>query len=162
MYIVNGHKMRIDCAGNGSPTIVLESGAGNDGLVWGGVQPVLAEDRCHEPFNAIAAEGDSFDLSGEETVHTGPYGALPVLILTHDFARDVAGGLPADQIQAAGQMQEDLKKLSTRSHRVIAKGSGHYIQMDRPELIETDVSLFVEQIRGTAPQPADYGSTTTE
>jgi pimeloyl-ACP methyl ester carboxylesterase len=43
MYLVNGHKMRIDCTGSGSPTIVLEAGGGNDGLIWGGVQPVLAK-----------------------------------------------------------------------------------------------------------------------
>lgn len=59
-------------------------------------------------------------------------------------------------------MQEDLKKLSTRSRRIIAKGSTHYIQMDRPDLIEKQVPLFIEQIRGTAPEPANYGSTTTE
>jgi pimeloyl-ACP methyl ester carboxylesterase len=59
-------------------------------------------------------------------------------------------------------MQEDLKKLSTRSRRIIAKGSGHYIQLSRPELIEREVSRFIEQIRGTAPEPADYGSTTME
>ena len=59
-------------------------------------------------------------------------------------------------------MQEDLKKLSTRSRRIIARGSSHYVQLDRAELVEREVRLFLEQIRGTAPEPADYGSTTTE
>jgi hypothetical protein len=35
--------MRIDCTGSGLPTIVLDAGLGNDGLIWGGVQPVLAK-----------------------------------------------------------------------------------------------------------------------
>jgi hypothetical protein len=61
-----------------------------------------------------------------------------------------------------GQMQEDLKKLSTRSRRIIAKNSGHYVQNDRPDLIEKEVPLFIQQIRGTAPQPTNYGSTVTE
>jgi hypothetical protein len=43
MYMVNGRKMRIDCTGSGSPTIVLDAGGGADGLMWGGVQPVLAK-----------------------------------------------------------------------------------------------------------------------
>ena len=43
MYQVNGHQMRIACTGSGSPTIVLDAGLGNDGLIWGGVQPVLAK-----------------------------------------------------------------------------------------------------------------------
>ena len=67
-----------------------------------------------------------------------------------------------DLLKAFSEMQENLKMLSTRSRRIIAKDSGHYIQLDRPELIEREVPLFVEQIRGTAPQPADYGSTTEQ
>ena len=59
-------------------------------------------------------------------------------------------------------MQEDLKKLSTRSRRIIARGSSHNIQIDRADLIEKELPLFIEQIRGTVPQPADYGSTVTE
>jgi pimeloyl-ACP methyl ester carboxylesterase len=297
MYQVNGHRMRIACTGSGSPTIVLDAGLGNDGLIWGGVQPVLAkttrvcsydragfgwsdalppprnadhiadelhglltaakiggpivlmghsiagiyirdyatrypaevaglifvdgstplqnrnpafkqyaggetprwyqtlmnkaafaagiprlsgqcarsfpgfdrgaatlqaEDLCHEQFGAIAAEAENFDRSGEETVHTGPYGALPILIFSQDTAKAAGEGEPRALGNAWDQMQEDLKKLSTRSRRIIAKGSSHYIQLDRSELIEREVPLFVEQIRGTVPQPVNYGSTTTE
>jgi hypothetical protein len=41
-------------------------------------------------------------------------------------------------------------------------GSTHYIQLDRAELIEREVPQFIEQIRGTAPQSANYTLTTTE
>jgi hypothetical protein len=51
-------------------------------------------------------------------------------------------------------MQEDLKKLSTRSRRIVAKNSSHYIVLDRPDLIEKEVPVFIEQIRGATPQPA--------
>ncbi|HEY6765340.1 MAG TPA: alpha/beta hydrolase, partial [Candidatus Sulfotelmatobacter sp.] len=43
VYRVDGHNKRINCMGSGSPTIVLDSGLGNDGLIWGGVQPELAK-----------------------------------------------------------------------------------------------------------------------
>jgi pimeloyl-ACP methyl ester carboxylesterase len=290
--VVDGHRMRIDCTGAGSPTIILDAGLGNDGLIWGGVQPALAkttrvcsydragfgwsdplppprdadhianelhglltaagirgpvvlmghsiagiyirnyatrypadvaglvfvdgstplqtrnpafkrefakgqpqwvrdlqrqalsaagiprffgqcsqrfpgfdaaaaklqaEDLCRIQWNAINAEMASFDRSGEETVHTGPYGALPVLIFSQDPTRD-----PSEISRVWNQMQEDLKKLSTRSRRIIAKGSTHYVQLDRPDLIEREMPLFIAQIRGTAGQPANYGSTTTE
>ncbi len=294
-YLVDGHRMHIDCMGSGSPTIVLDAGLGNDGLIWGSVQPVLAkttrvcsydragfglsdalarprdadhiaaelhglltaakidgpivlmghsiagmyirdyatrypagiaglifvdgstplqnrnpafkaefakgssrwfemllnkaifsagiprlfgacsqkfpgfdalaarlqaEDVCHQQFGAMADEMESFDRSGEETAHTGPYGALPVLIFSQDPGKDGAQAQPIDV--AWDRMQENLKKLSTRSRRIIAKGSGHYIQLNRPELIEREVPLFMEQIRGTAPAPTNYGSTTAE
>jgi pimeloyl-ACP methyl ester carboxylesterase len=295
-YFVNGHKMRMNCTGSGSPTIVLEAGLGNDGLIWGGVQPELAkttrvcaydragfgwsdavsgprdadhiaaelhgllqeakvtgpivlmghsiagihmrdyatrypeelagivfvdgstplqdenpavkammakgppqwvtvllersvftlglprvigqcsqkipgfgahasqlqaEDLCHAQIGAIAAETESIHRSGLETAHNGPYGGLPILIFSQDPAK-MATGTSADMAKAWNQMQEDLKGLSTRSRRIIAKGSSHYIQIDRPELIEKETPLFIEQIRGAAPQPTNYGSTITE
>jgi hypothetical protein len=43
VYRVDGYTMRIACSGSGSPTIVLDAGLGNDGLIWGGVQPALAK-----------------------------------------------------------------------------------------------------------------------
>jgi pimeloyl-ACP methyl ester carboxylesterase len=296
-YLVDGHTMRIDCMGSGSPAIVLDAGLGNDGLIWGGVQPALAkttrvcsydragfgwsdalpaprdaehiatglhgllaaagihgpvvlmghsiagiyvreyatryptevaglifvdgstplqnrnpafkahdsgastrwlrmlvdqaaltlgiprlmgvcsqsfpgfdphaaqleaEDQCHSRPGASAAEIGSIDQSGEETVHTGPYGALPILIFSQDPVKAISDGEPADIAEAWNQMQEDLKRLSTRSRRIVAKGSPHYIQVVRAELIEREVPVFIEQIRGTAPEPKDYGSTTTE
>jgi pimeloyl-ACP methyl ester carboxylesterase len=297
MYLVEGHAMRIDCLGTGSPAIILDAGLGNDGLIWGGVQPVLArttrvcsydragfgwsdalppprdadhiatelhglltaagingpivlmghsmagmyirayathyptevaglifvdgstplqnrnpafkahypegstawlhrlvseaqltlgiprltgecsqslpgfdahaaqleaEDRCHRHPGAYAAEFASFDRSGEETVHTGPYGSLPILIFSQDPAKATSDGEPADIAAAWNLMQEDLKKLSTRSRRIVARGSPHYVQQVRADLIEREVPVFIEQIRGARPEPADYGSTTTE
>ena len=298
-YTVNGHRMHMNCTGSGSPTIILDSGLGNDALIWGGVQPVLsettrvcsfdragfgwsdalpaprdadhiaaelhglllqakvtgpivlmghsiaglymreyasrypediagivfvdvstplqdedpamkavdsktptqwismlllraryiaglprltgqcsnflgstgqagilqAEDLCEPHFGAMAAEKDSFNKSGHETVHTGPYGALPILILSQDVTTvhlPVPAQQTADLANSWNQMQEDLKKLSTRSRRIIAKRSGHYVQLFRRDLIWKEVPLFIEQIRGTAPQPTNYGSTVTE
>jgi len=295
-YSVNGHRMHILCTGSGSPTIVLESGLGNDALTWGGVQPVLssttrvcsydragfgwsdplppprdadhiaaelhelllqakvtgpivlmghsiagiymrdyatrypenivgivfedgstplqdenpvmkaasgkvpprwaferlaksamstgiprllgmcsqsikgfdaraaklqAEDICHTNVSPMFDAMDSMNRSGQETVHTGPYGALPILIISEDPAK-MAASSSTEMANVWTQMQEDLKKLSTRSRRIIAKGSSHYIHIDRYELIEKEVPLFIEQIRGTAPPPDNWGSTITE
>jgi pimeloyl-ACP methyl ester carboxylesterase len=296
MFLVDGHAMRIDCRGSGSPTIILDAGLGNDGLIWGAVQPALAkttrvcsydragfgwsdalppprdadhiaaelhgllaaahitgpvvlmghsiagmyirayatrypenvaglifvdastplqnrnpafranpfpgpsrfgallkkaaiaagiprllgdclrpfpgfgaqaarlqaEDQCHDRSAAVANEFDSFDQSGVETVHTGPYGTLPILIFSQDPAHAAAEGLPVGIVKEWNQMQEDLKLLSTRSRRTIAKGSSHYVQGDRPDLIEREVPIFIDQIRGTTPEPTDYGSTQTK
>jgi hypothetical protein len=60
------------------------------------------------------------------------------------------------------QMQEDLNKLSTRSQRIIVRGSGDEIPLERADLLNKEVTVFVRQIRNEAPQPMDYGSTKTE
>jgi hypothetical protein len=60
-----------------------------------------------------------------------------------------------DRRDAWGQMQDDLKNLSTRSRRIIATNSSHYVVLDRPDLIQKEVPVFIEQIRGRLrnPQP---------
>jgi pimeloyl-ACP methyl ester carboxylesterase len=127
---------------------------------------LLAEDLCYPQFNSISDELASFNASGRETVHTGPFGALPVLIFSQDPATALHEKHPSRQMvemeKAWSRMQEDLKKLSTRSRRIIARGSTHALQIDRPDLLGKEVPLFIEQIRGAAPQPTDYGSTVTE
>jgi hypothetical protein len=62
---------------------------------------------------------------------------------------------------AWNQMQEELKLLSSDSHRIIAKGSGHYIEVDRADLINREVPVFIEQIRNGTQSP-DIGATKTE
>jgi len=123
---------------------------------------LLAEDSCYARMGALIAEVfDGMNPSSRKTAHTGPYGALPILIFSEDPAIEGAD-CPADVVSIGERAQEDLKKLSTRSRRIIAKGSTHQIPIDRADLIEKEVPLFIQQIRGTAPQPTNYGSTITE
>jgi pimeloyl-ACP methyl ester carboxylesterase len=113
------------------------------------------EDLCHTEYGPVLNELEGRGRSDQQTTRTGPYGELPILILSADPAQRQWG----NQWE---QAQEDLKKLSIRSRRIIARGSGHYVQFDRPELIEKEVPLFIEQIRGEIPLPTNYRSTTTE
>jgi pimeloyl-ACP methyl ester carboxylesterase len=296
VYIVHGRRMRINCVGEGSPTIVLEAGGGNDGLNWGGIQPLLArtsqvcsydragyggsdaappprdadhiaedlhdllhaagiqlpvvlmghsigglfirdyashyptevaglifedssspaqfrnpvwlaynrprtgvdfenllnrivfilgvprllgecsrsgppgfdsaaatyysQDRCHEPFATMSSESD-YDLSADETLSDGPFSSTPILIFSHDPAVQDPDGRSADLERATDQMSEELKKLSTRSRRIIARRSGHFVHFDRADLLEWEVPLFIRQIQGKAPAPA-WGTTVEE
>jgi pimeloyl-ACP methyl ester carboxylesterase len=127
---------------------------------------MLAEDQCRPAFRAMSLEFESKGQSGNETLHSGPFGDLRILIFSHDpdtpLPLPVSPKLAKDMDAGWNQMQENLKNLSTRSERIIAKGSGHYIQLDRPDLLNREVPIFIQQIRGAAQQPTDYGSTKTE
>jgi pimeloyl-ACP methyl ester carboxylesterase len=125
-------------------------------------QKLQDADFCDPRVDAGVGEMLHFHQSGEQTVHDGPYGDLPVLVLSSDPAKQMADQLSRVEVDAWERMQENLKQLSTHSRRIIAKGSGHNIQLDRPDLIEREVPLFIEQIRGTQPPPISYGTTTTE
>jgi hypothetical protein len=43
LYTVDGSKMHLYCTGEGSPTIILDAGLGNDSLIWANVQPTLSK-----------------------------------------------------------------------------------------------------------------------
>jgi pimeloyl-ACP methyl ester carboxylesterase len=283
-YRIDGHVMRIDCVGRGSPTLVLEAGLANGGLVWSGVQPVLAQvtrvcsydragngwsdpvpsprdadhiadelhkllaaahvagpvvlmghslggiyirdyaarypadvaglifvdssiplqdrkgvklgfppvslvqaalssgiahwailaqypkapalavdDACYPNLQAAADEMTEFERSSDEALRRASYGNLPILIMSHDPGRDVIGS-PDERraMRIFDRLQEAQLGLSGRSRRIVAKGSGHVVQFERPELLETSVASFIGQIRGTTPPPARYGVTTIE
>jgi pimeloyl-ACP methyl ester carboxylesterase len=66
--------------------------------------------------------------------------------------------LPEDLVKPTNdawqQMQEELGRLSTSGRRVVAKNSGHYIQLDRPDLVVDAVRRVVEQARQALQPPA--------
>lgn len=293
LYLVDGHRLRLDCTGSGSPTLVLDAGLGNDGLIWSAVQPTLSqttrvcsydragmgwsdpvatprdadhiaaqlhgllqaagvtgpivlmghsiaglyirdyaahfpdqvvglvfvdastplqnrnpifaaemrrpstllvfvtqarfvlgiprllgacshkwpgfspqlsrlqsEDRCHIVVSSPLGESLNFDRSGEETLHTGPW-TFPILVLTEDPSVALANHQPPVGVETWNQMQANLRNLSPHSRQIIAARSSHYIQLDRPDVIDREVPLFIRQIRGAAPAAA-WGTTTTE
>ncbi len=43
LYTVAGHQMHMICAGDGSPTVILEAGAGHFSTLWAWVQPAIAQ-----------------------------------------------------------------------------------------------------------------------
>ena len=97
-----------------------------------------------------------------ETIQTGPFGDLPILIFSQD--NHPSGSEPQSKVvdEIWDQMQEELKSLSTHSRRIIAKGSGHYIQIERSDLLNSEVANLIRQIRGEALPSIDYGTTKTE
>jgi pimeloyl-ACP methyl ester carboxylesterase len=113
---------------------------------------MLGEDLCHVHYDAVQAEFDSFDQSGQETQHTGPFGDLPILVISQDTTNQISSTNPVAREREFGAtwnaMQEKLRELSTRGRRVIAKGSDHNLTLERPDVIEREVPGFVDEIRG--------------
>ena len=133
--------------------------------VEGRLGKAMGEDAClvhPEMFKEFQA----MTQSSQETEHAGPFGSLPILIISEDTSKLTSGPNPPKQMvelaHLVDEMQEDLKRLSTRSRRIIATGSGHIIQRDREDLVVKETQVFVDQLRGVAPQPTSYGSTIAE
>jgi pimeloyl-ACP methyl ester carboxylesterase len=96
------------------------------------------------------AELKAISESSAQAATTGPLGDLPLAVLSHDPDQPEPG-LPEDLVKPTNdawqQMQNELAQLSTRSTHVIAKNSGHYIQIDRPDLVIEAIRKVVDQAR---------------
>jgi len=98
------------------------------------------------------AELKAFPQSATQAASTGPFGDLPLVVLSHDPDKPSAE-LPADLAKSVNdawdKMQEELSHLSTRGTRVIAKNSAHYIQNDRPDVVIDGIRKVVTDVRSS-------------
>jgi len=79
-----------------------------------------------------AEQAQVTDEDGSLAATTGPFGDIPLIVLSHDPEVNDFGGFfsPADLIKAERawmEMQGELRGLSSRSKWIVAKGSPHWI-----------------------------------
>jgi len=74
------------------------------------------------------------------------YGHLPLIVLTQDYSQDRS---PQGKQMAVvwDALQKDLASLSSNSQQSVAQHSGHYIQLDRPDLAITAILSVWQQTR---------------
>lgn len=116
----------------------------------------IKANECDYPqLDAYVREDRALADSQKQGARTGPFGNLPVLILSQDTKRPIPAFL-AKRVTAKDwlwsstahdQEQAAYLQLSARSRRVIAAGSGHYIQYDRPDVVIQETANFIRQIR---------------
>jgi len=112
MVDVGGYRLHINCTGNGSPTVVIESGWGDSSASWGWVQPEVAKttrictyDRAGMGWSEVSPQPRTAREFAKE-LHTllakanepGPYvlvghslGGYTVRVYAHDYPAEVAG-----------------------------------------------------------------------
>ena len=96
------------------------------------------------------AEIRAFPESAVQAASTGPFGDMPLAVLSHDPDKP-SSDLPPDLATVVNRewqkMQQELARLSTRGTQMVAKGSAHYIQIDRPDVVIDAVRSVVGQVR---------------
>jgi len=126
---------------------------------WDRWAPEAAAQYCRlQAWRTEAAQVT--DENGSLPAWNGPLGDMPLVVLSHDAQiNDFRGYFsPTDLVKAERswtEMQEELRGLSGRSQRIVAKGSYHWIQIYRPDLVVTAVHEIVDDARGIAPFQAD-------
>ena len=116
-----------------------------------GSDPVdITLDCTFRDARAWVGETEALPESAAQAALTGPFGDIPLSVLSHDpeklppeFSPDV-GKIVNDIWE---KMQEELATLSTQGTQKTAKNSSHFVQIDRPELVVEEVRKIVEKAR---------------
>jgi pimeloyl-ACP methyl ester carboxylesterase len=118
-----------------------------------------AQCNFHHAREAVA-EMKALPQSSALTAATGPFGDMPLVVLSHDPDKPV-NELPADLAKPTSEawekMQEELAHLSTQGSQTIAKGSSHYIQLDRPDVVIEAIHTLVNRARSAQPASPAQG-----
>ncbi len=88
-------------------------------------------------------------------VHIASLGDLPLIVLSHGKAQHMPGlsaEVDREFEQTWLQMQCELAQQSSRGKRIVAEQSGHYIQLDQPELVISAIREVVETVQHRQPE----------
>lgn len=101
------------------------------------LRPVLRMFWTHPKFyEALAGQMEAISQTAEQVAHTGGHGDIPIVVLS-------ASNVDAVHFAA----QEQMARLSRRGKHLVATRSGHWIQLDQPELVIEAIRQVVEQVR---------------
>jgi pimeloyl-ACP methyl ester carboxylesterase len=113
-------------------------------------------ESCRPAYSTTwLGEADGFSAAGEQAAQTHCCDQLPLLIISQDPDRPKPGwdaaSIAANPIW--NRLQENLKTLSPHSRRIIARGSGHHVMFDRPDVIIAATRQLVTEIRQNTYDP---------
>jgi len=119
--------------------------------------PIVRAAECNwQTARESVAEMKAFSESAAQVAATGSLGDMPLVVLSHDPDKH-SSELPEDIAKPTNdaweKMQEELAHLSTLGTQVIARNSGHYIQLDRPDVVIDAVRRVVDETKQSV-QPA--------
>jgi len=103
------------------------------------------------------AEWDEFWHSADQAAEARCCAKIPVVIVSRDPAwRNPAWDPERDARHIAAQpiwneLQESLKALSPQSRRILARGSGHHVNIERPDVLVAAIRQVVNDFRQHKP-----------
>jgi len=116
---------------------------------WLAAPPEFADDAASER-NDVTASSEQM----REAATASPLRPMPLVVLTRSRPLEFPAGFPADALEAAWRpRQDELVSLVPDARLVVAERSGHYIQIDEPEMVIEAVRQVVEAVRDPSTWP---------
>jgi pimeloyl-ACP methyl ester carboxylesterase len=123
------------------------------------VRPEFCAVFCRSQFiAAVRAEAAAQVENSAQVRALGSLGNMPLVVLSHDPDKvHFPGNLSEPVNREWGKMQDELAQLSSNGVHLVVKGSGHDIQVDKPEAVVDAIRKVVSQAKG-ADQPVGNAS----
>jgi pimeloyl-ACP methyl ester carboxylesterase len=116
------------------------------------VRPEFCAVFCRRQYLAtVRAEAAAQEENSAQVRSLGPLRDLPLVVLSHDPDKVRFPGNLTDPVNREwAKMQEELAHLSSNGSHVVVKGSGHDIQIDKPEAVVDAIRKVVGQAGGAS------------
>jgi pimeloyl-ACP methyl ester carboxylesterase len=113
------------------------------------IRPEFCAVFCRRQYlEAVQAEAEAQEENSAQVRALGPLGDLPLVVLSHDPDKmKFPGNLTEPVNRAWGEMQEEQAHLSTNGIHLVVKGSGHDIQIDKPDAVVDAIRKVVGRVR---------------
>jgi len=106
--------------------------------------------QCRVSFvRTLEQELAAVSEDAAEVAATGGLGDRPLIVVERDFGSPDPDLPPqvAEKATAVGrELQQELSRLSTAGRLVVAQGSGHYVQLDRPDVVVRAIRELVKEL----------------
>ena len=87
-------------------------------------------------FEALASEMECLPESAAQVAASGAYGDMPLVVLS-----------PGDATTAKTMEQEAVARLSSNGKIIVAPNSGHWIQLDQPQVVIDAIREVLQSVR---------------
>jgi pimeloyl-ACP methyl ester carboxylesterase len=114
------------------------------------VQDLARAEDCRPAYmNSWLGEWDDFESSAERVFKMPCCDSIPLVIISEDPGppRRRDANVSKNQ-QTWDTVQEGLKRLSSRSTRIIARNSRHYVMVDRPDVVVAGIDIVDAELHG--------------
>ena len=148
---LGGYRLHIHCTGAGSPTVILESGAGEASPMWGWIQPQLA----------TTTQVCAYDRAGFGWSDVGPEPRHAQQIVEELHLLLANGGIDPPYILAGHSLGGELIRLYTHQYPDEVKGlvfidSSHPDQFERVPALQEE-HAFGQQLSRAGALTAPFG-----
>lgn len=100
-----------------------------------------------QPWREHLAEWNAWSTSASQVRSCKSLGNLPLVVISHDPTLGISTEFERNMNVAWSEMQDELTGLSGRGEHIVARGSGHMIQIERPDIVVSSLKKMVDELR---------------